>query len=166
VGEKIEALEVFHPDRMASRILGMGDVLTLVERAQDTIDTREAEKLQRRIMKDSFTLEDFLSQVKQLKKMGPLEDVMGMIPGFSKMKGIDLDENAMGRVEAIINSMTPEERLSPSVINGSRRRRIALGSGTRVQDVNRLLRDFEQVQKLFKNVKRGRLGGMLRGLTG
>ncbi len=162
VGEKLSALEVFHPERMASRILGMGDVLTLVEKAQDAIDEKEAEKLQQKILKETFTLEDFLGQIKQLKKMGPLEDILGMIPGFSKMKGIDLDETAIIRVEAIINSMTPAERNGPEIVDGSRRRRIAQGSGTRVQDVNRLLKDFRQVRKLFKHVKKGKLGGMMR----
>jgi signal recognition particle subunit SRP54 len=162
VGEKLAALEVFHPERMASRILGMGDVLTLVEKAQEAIDEKEAQKIQQKILKEAFTLEDFLGQIKQLKKMGPLEDILGMIPGLSKIKGIDLDEKAIIRVEAIINSMTPAERSSPEIIDGSRRRRIALGSGTRVQDVNRLLKDFQQVRKLFKNVKKGKLSGMLR----
>jgi signal recognition particle subunit SRP54 len=162
VGEKLGALEVFHPERMASRILGMGDVLTLVEKAQEAIDEKEAEKLQQKILKEAFTLEDFLGQIKQIKKMGPLEDILGMVPGFSKIKGIDLDEKAIIRVEAIINSMTPVERNDPDAVDGSRRRRIAQGSGTRVQDVNRLLKDFKQVRKLFKNVKKGKLSGMLR----
>ena len=140
----------------------MGDVLTLVEKAQDAIDEKEARRLQEKILKEAFTLEDFLGQIKQLKKMGPLEDLLGMIPGMSKMKGIDLDEMAMMRVEAIINSMTPGERNNPEVIDGSRRRRIAQGSGTKVQDVNRLLKDFQQVRKLFKNAKKGKLSGMLR----
>jgi signal recognition particle subunit SRP54 len=163
-GEKLAALELFHPERMASRILGMGDVLTLVEKAQDAIDEKEARRLQEKILKEAFTLEDFLGQIKQLKKMGPLEDLLGMIPGMSKMKGIDLDERAMIRVEAIINSMTPGERNDPDVVDGSRRRRIAQGSGTKVQDVNRLLKDFQQVRKLFKNAKKGKLSGMLRSL--
>ena len=167
VGEKLDALEVFHPERMASRILGMGDVLTLVERAQDAIDEKEAEKLQKKILKETFSLEDFLDQIKQVKKMGPLEDIMGLIPGMSRMKGINLDEGAMGRVEAIISSMTRQERLNPDVIDGSRRKRIAAGSGTRVQDVNRLLKDFEQVRKLFKNIKKGKMSGLMRSfLTG
>ena len=167
VGEKLDALEVFHPERMASRILGMGDVLTLVERAQDTIDEKEAEKLQKKILKETFSLEDFLDQIKQVKKMGPLEDIMGLIPGMSKMKGINLDERAMVRVEAIISSMTREERLNPDVIDGSRRKRIAAGSGTRVQDVNRVLRDFQEVRKLFRNIKKGKLSGLMRSfLTG
>jgi signal recognition particle subunit SRP54 len=167
VGEKLGALELFHPERMASRILGMGDVLTLVEKAQDAMDARQAELLQKKLLQEAFTLEDFLTQVKQLKKMGPLEDIVGMIPGLSKLKGIDLDETAIIRVEAIINSMTPGERVNPEIIDGSRRRRIALGSGTKVQDVNRLLKDFQQVRKLFKNMKKGKLSGLLRSfMTG
>ncbi len=162
VGEKLDALEVFHPERMASRILGMGDVLTLVEKAQETIDAKTAAKLEQKILKETFTLEDFLDQVKQIKKMGPLQDIMGMIPGFSKLKGVDLDEKAIVRVEAVINSMTPEERLRPEIIDGSRRRRVALGSGIRVQDVNKLLRDFDQVRKMLKHFRKGRLGGLLK----
>jgi signal recognition particle subunit SRP54 len=167
VGEKLDALEVFHPERMASRILGMGDVLTLVERAQDAIDDKEAEKLQKKILKETFSLEDFMDQIKQVRKMGPLEDIVGLIPGMSKMKGINLDERAMGRVEAIISSMTIDERLHPDVIDGSRRKRIAAGSGTRVQDVNRLLKDFQEVRKLFKNIKQGKMSGLMKSfLTG
>lgn len=160
VGEKLDALEVFHPERMASRILGMGDVLTLVEKAQEAIDAKDAARLEKKLLKDAFTFEDFLGQVKQLKKMGPLQDLVGMIPGMSKIKGLDLDEKAVARVEAIINSMTPGERLRPEIIDGSRRRRIARGSGIRIQDVNRLLRDFDQVKKLLRNVKKGRFGGL------
>jgi signal recognition particle subunit SRP54 len=167
VGEKLDALEVFHPERMASRILGMGDVLTLVEKAQSAIDAKEAAKLEEKLLRDAFTFEDFLGQVKQLKKMGPLQDVVGMIPGMSKLKGMDLDEKAVARVEAIINSMTPDERQRPEIIDGSRRRRIARGSGIRIQDVNALLRDFNQVRKLLKNVKKGKISGMMRPfLTG
>jgi signal recognition particle subunit SRP54 len=162
VGEKLEALEVFHPERMASRILGMGDVLTLVEKAQEAIDSKSAAKLEQKILKETFTLEDFLDQIRQLKKMGPLQDVMGMIPGLSKLKGVDVDERAVARVEAVINSMTPAERAKPEMIDGSRRRRIARGSGMRIQDVNRLLRDFEEVRKMLKHVKKGKLGGLLR----
>ena len=162
VGEKLDALEVFHPERMASRILGMGDVLTLVEKAQETIDAKEAERLEKKILKDSFTLEDFLDQIRQVKKMGPLQDLVGMLPGASKIKGLTVDEKAILRVEAIINSMTPEERLRPEIIDGSRRRRIARGSGIKIQDINKLLRDFEQVRRMLKNVKKGRMGGMLR----
>ena len=162
VGEKLEALEVFHPERMAGRILGMGDVLTLVEKAQETIDAKAAARLEQKILKESFTLEDFLDQVKQLKKMGPLQDIVGMIPGLSKLKGIDLDEKAVLRVEAVINSMTPGERRAPEIIDGGRRRRNARGSGIRIQEVNRLLKDFEEVRKMLKHVKKGRFGGMMR----
>jgi signal recognition particle subunit SRP54 len=162
VGEKLDALEVFHPDRMASRILGMGDVLTLVEKAQDAFDDKAAAKLEHKILKETFTLEDFLEQVKQIKKMGPLQDIVGMIPGFSKIKGVDIDEKAILRVEAVINSMTPEERRVPEIVDGSRRRRIAQGSGIRIQDVNRLLRDFEEVRKMLKHVKKGRFGGLMK----
>jgi signal recognition particle subunit SRP54 len=162
VGEKLDALEVFHPERMASRILGMGDVLTLVEKAQETIDAKDAARLEKKILKDTFTLEDFLDQIRQVKKMGPLQDLVGMLPGASKIKGLSVDEKAIVRVEAIINSMTPEERLRPEIIDGSRRRRIARGSGIKIQDVNRLLRDFEQVRRMLKNVKKGHLGGMLK----
>jgi signal recognition particle subunit SRP54 len=147
---------------MASRILGMGDVLTLVERAQESMDAKEAARLEKKMLKESFTLEDFLDQIKQVKKMGPLQDIVGMIPGMSKVKGLDLDEKAIVRVEAIINSMTREERVRPEMIDGSRRRRIARGSGMRIQEINRLLRDFEQVRKLLKNVKRGRFGGLMK----
>jgi signal recognition particle subunit SRP54 len=162
VGEKLDALEVFHPERMASRILGMGDVLTLVEKAQDAFDAKAAAKLEHKILKETFTLEDFLEQVKQLKKMGPIQDIVGMIPGFSKIKGVDLDEKAILRVEAVINSMTPGERRAPEIVDGSRRRRIAQGSGMRIQDVNRLLRDFEEVRKMLKHVKKGRFGGLMK----
>jgi signal recognition particle subunit SRP54 len=140
----------------------MGDVLTLVEKAQDAFDTKAAAKLEHKILKETFTLEDFLEQVKQLKKMGPLQDIVGMIPGFSKIKGVDLDEKAILRVEAVINSMTPEERRAPEIVDGSRRRRIARGSGIRIQDVNRLLRDFEEVRKMLKHVKKGRFGGLMK----
>ncbi len=167
VGEKLDALEVFHPERMASRILGMGDVLTLVEKAQEAIDEKEAARLQKKMLQETFTLEDFLDQIRQVRKMGPLEDIVGLIPGMSKMKGINLDEKAMGRVEAMISSMTREERLRPDIIDGGRRRRIAAGSGTRVQDVNRLLKDFQEVRKVFKRMRKGKLGGLMRSfLTG
>jgi signal recognition particle subunit SRP54 len=156
VGEKLDALEPFHPDRMASRILGMGDVLTLVERAQEAADVEKAAKLEEKLRKQSFTLEDFLDQLQALKKMGPLEQVLGMLPGAGKLGNIAVDEKAFGRVEAIINSMTPEERKHPAVIDGSRRKRIARGSGTSVQDVNRLLKQFEQMKKMMKQF--GKLG--------
>ncbi len=156
VGEKLDALEQFHPDRMASRILGMGDVLTLVERAQEAADLDTAAKLEEKLRKQSFTLEDFLDQLQALKKMGPLEQVLGMLPGANKLGKVAVDERAFGRVEAVINSMTLEERRNPGVIDGSRRKRIARGSGTSVQDVNRLLKQFEQMKKMMKQF--GKLG--------
>ena len=156
VGEKLDALEAFHPDRMASRILGMGDVLTLVERAQEAADLDQAAKLEEKLRKQSFTLEDFLDQLQALKKMGPLEQVLGMLPGANKLGKVAVDEKAFGRVEAIINSMTLEERKEPGVIDGSRRKRIARGSGTSVQDVNRLLKQFDQMKKMMKQF--GKLG--------
>jgi len=161
VGEKLDALEAFHPDRMASRILGMGDVLTLVERAQEAADLESATKLEEKLRKESLTLEDFFEQLQALKKMGPLEQLVGMIPGASKAGPVEVDEKALSRIEAIINSMTPEERRDPGAIDGSRRRRIAEGSGTTVQDINRLLKQFGEMKKLMKQFgrqgKRGRL---------
>ncbi|WP_258361095.1 signal recognition particle protein [Moorella sulfitireducens (nom. illeg.)] len=168
MGEKTEALETFHPDRLASRILGMGDVLSLIEKAQANLDVEKAKELQRKIRQQEFTLEDFLEQMKQMKKMGPLEDILGMLPGAGKMKqlkGIQIDPKELVHTEAIIQSMTPEERRNPAIINGSRKKRIAAGSGTRVQDVNRLLRQFEEAKKLMhflgeggnKIKKKGRL---------
>lgn len=160
VGEKPDAIEPFHPDRMASRILGMGDVVSLVEKAQEAIDLEEAQKLEKKLRKEEFTLEDFYAQLQQIKKMGPLEQILGMIPGLGKqLKNVPIDDHAFVRVEAIINSMTPEERRRPHIINGSRRRRIALGSGTRVQDVNQLLRQFDEMRKMFKKMKRGKFRG-------
>lgn len=154
VGEKLDALEVFHPDRMVSRILGMGDVLTLIEKAEAAFDEKKAKELERKIRKDSFTLEDFRDQIHQIKKMGSLESILGMIPGLPKkmrgMGGIDFDEKELIKVEAIINSMTPRERANFQMINGSRRMRIARGSGTSIQDVNRLLKQFAQVRKMMK----------------
>jgi len=153
VGEKIDALEIFFPDRMASRILGMGDILSLVEKAQSSIDRQKAREMERKIRQQEFTLEDFLEQMQQLKSLGPLEDLLGMIPGMGKhlktMKG-ELDEKELRRVEAVIQSMTVEERRNPSILNGSRKKRIARGSGTRVQEVNRLLKQFEESRKLMK----------------
>lgn len=163
VGEKLDALETFHPDRIASRILGMGDVLSLVEKAQETIDEKRAAELQEKLLKAQFTLEDFRQQLQQLKKMGPLDDLMGMIPGMSKFKGMQPQEKDLIKVEAIINSMTNQERNSPQIIGGSRKKRIARGSGTSVADVNRLLKQFQQMQKMMKQVRR--MGG-LRGLGG
>lgn len=155
-GEKLDALEMFHPDRMASRILGMGDVVSLVEKAEEAISLEEAEKLEKKLRKEAFTLEDFYDQLQQIKKMGPLDSILGMIPGLGgkAMKGLSIDEKAMLRVEAMINSMTKEERLKPHIIDGSRRRRVAKGSGTSVQDVNRLLKQFFMMQKMIKGISK------------
>ena len=165
VGEKLDALEAFHPDRMASRILGMGDVVTLVERAQEATDLEQAAKLEEKILKESLTLEDFAEQLSALKKMGPLEQLVGMMPGAGKLGKLDIDERALARVEAIIGLMTPEERRHPGVIDGSRRKRIARGSGTTVQDINRLLKQFDAMKKMAKQFgklgKRGKLPGMM-----
>ncbi len=152
VGEKLDKLEEFHPDRMASRILGMGDVVTLVEKAQMAIDEKEAEKLEKKIKENTLTLDDFLSQLQQVRKMGPMKDILGMIPGVGKkMKGMDIDENQLKRVEAIIRSMTLEERMNPEKIEGSRRHRISRGSGTNTQDVSQLLKQFKQMKKMFRS---------------
>ena len=156
VGEKLDALEQYHPDRMASRILGMGDVLTLAERAQEAADLETAAKLEEKLRKQSFTLEDFQGQLEAVRKMGPLEQVIGMIPGAGKVGQVAVDEKALTKVEAIIASMTPQERRNPNVIDGSRRKRIARGSGTSVQDVNRLLKQFESMKKMMKQF--GKLG--------
>jgi len=153
-GEKLQALEPFHPDRMASRILGMGDVLSLVEKAQATFDQKKAVEMERKLREQAFTLEDFLDQLKEVRKMGPLDELLGMLPGIGrKLQGIQVNEADLSRVEAIINSMTRRERLDPSIIDGSRRRRIAQGSGTHVQDVNRVLKQFYEMQKMFKRFK-------------
>jgi signal recognition particle subunit SRP54 len=162
-GERLEDLEPFHPDRVVSRVLGMGDVLSLIERAEAAIDQQDAEKLEQKIRANEFTLEDFRDQLKTIKKMGPLEQIVGMIPGMGNMKALadnKPDEKQISRVEAIINSMTPEERRKQHIINGSRRKRIAKGSGTSVEEVNRLLKQFVQMQKMLKT-----LGGMA-GLSG
>jgi signal recognition particle subunit SRP54 len=152
VGEKVDNLEAFHPDRMAGRILGMGDVISLVEKAQETIDAKTAQELERKLRRESFTLEDFLAELQRLKKMGPLDQVLGMIPGM-KIRGIaegDAGERELRKIEAIIRSMTPHERRDPNTIDGSRRRRIASGSGMTVQDVNRLLNQFQEMRKMMK----------------
>ncbi len=150
-GEKLDALDLFHPSRMADRILGMGDIVSLVEKAQQAIDEKEAAELQRKIAKNQFNFDDFLSQIQQIKKMGNLKDLASMIPGVGKaIKDIDIDDNAFKGIEAIIHSMTPAERQRPDIINSSRRQRIAKGSGTNIQDVNRLLKQFEQTRKMMK----------------
>ena len=155
-GEKLDALEKFHPDRMASRILGMGDVLTLVEKAQQQLDGEKAARLEEKLRKSQFTLEDFLDQLREVKKMGPLSQVLGMIPGMNRLPaGTEVDEHALVKIEAIICSMTLEERQKPAIINGSRRKRIAAGSGTSVQDVNRLMKQYEQMQRMVRTLGRG-----------
>ncbi len=155
-GEKMEALDLFYPDRMADRILGMGDIVTLVEKAQEQYDEDEARKLQKRIAKDQFDFNDFISQIQQIKKMGNMKDLMGMIPGVGKaIKNLDIDDNAFKGIEAIIHSMTPAERTNPLLMNGSRRKRIADGSGTTVADVNRLLKQFDETRKIMKMVGKG-----------
>jgi len=167
VGEKLDALEIFHPDRMASRILGMGDVLTLIEKAEATFDEKKAKELEKKIRKDSFTLEDFRDQLQQIRKMGSLESILNMIPGLpKKMKGmgeLQVDEKELGRVEAIINSMTLRERANFTIINGSRRLRIATGSGTTVQEVNQLLKQYAQTRKMMKQFSKMGSKGLGRG---
>ncbi|MCG5644514.1 MAG: signal recognition particle protein [Flavobacteriaceae bacterium] len=155
-GEKMEALDVFYPERMADRILGMGDVVSLVERAQDQFDEEEARKIQKKIAKNTFGFDDFLSQIQQIKKMGNLKDLMSMIPGAGKaLKGFDIDDDAFKHIEAIIHSMTPLERSQPSKLNASRKKRIAAGSGRSIQDVNQLLKQFEQMSKMMKMMQGG-----------
>ncbi len=166
MGEKLEALEPFYPDRMASRILGMGDVLSLIEKAQTVYDAEEAKKIEKKFRKDEFTLDDFLSQLQQVRKMGSLEQILGMIPGMGSVKkqleGVDFDLNGKEilHVEAIIRAMTPAERADTSIINGSRRKRIAKGSGTRVQDVNKLLKQFAEMKKMMKRMRKFQQGPM------
>ncbi len=164
IGEKLEALDVFHPDRMADRILGMGDVVSLVERAQEQFDEEKARKLQKKIAKNTFDFNDFLDQINQIKKMGNVKDLMGMIPGMGKaLKDVDIDDDAFKQVEAIIGSMTPQERSNPQLINGSRRKRIALGSGSSIQDVNRLLKQFEESRKMMRMFSnKGAMKNMMR----
>ena len=165
MGEKIEALDTFHPDRMAQRILGMGDIVSLVERAQEVFDEQEAEKIQKKLLKDQFTFEDFYTQSQQIKKMGNLKDLMGLIPGVGKaVKDLDISDDAFKGIEAIINSMTPGERQTPDIINGSRRKRIATGSGTDIQQVNQLLKQFEDMRKMMKSI--GKMQGAGRSMKG
>ncbi len=161
VGEKADALEAFHPDRMASRILGMGDMLTLIERAGETLSAEKVAEMERKLRRHQFTLSDFLEQLRQVRQMGPLDQLLEMIPGFAKAKasGLSVDEKQLGRVEAMIQSMTPQERATPAIIDGSRRRRIARGSGVTVQDVNRLLKQFEEARRLMRQVDERTRGG-------
>lgn len=165
-GEKMEAIDVFYPSRMADRILGMGDVVSLVERAQEQFDEEEARKLQKKIAKNQFGFDDFLKQIQQVKKMGNMKDLMGMIPGAGKMlKGIDIDDDAFKHIEAIIHSMTVEERTNPSVINSSRKKRIGKGSGTSVQQVNQLLKQFNQMSKMMKMMQGGGGRKMMQAMS-
>ncbi len=168
LGEKLDALEPFHPDRMASRILGMGDMLSLIEKAQEAVDKEEAAKLAKKLKKNSFDLEDFRTQLKQVKKLGGLESIIGMIPGMGKMKIPDaqVNEKELTKVDAIISSMTPKERADYTIINGNRRARIAKGSGTEVQDVNRLLKQFAEMRKMMKSMTSGKMGKMGRMFGG
>ena len=161
-GEKMDALDVFHPTRMADRILGMGDVVSLVERAQEQFDEEEAKRLQKKILKNKFDFNDFYNQIQQIKKMGNLKDLAAMIPGVGKaIRDVDIDDNAFKGIEAIIQSMTPKERTSPEVLNNSRRQRIAKGSGTNIQEVNRLIKQFEQTRKMMKMVTGSKMAGMM-----
>ena len=164
VGEKLDAIEPFYPDRMASRILGMGDVLSLIEKAEAAYDEKQAEELEQKLRKSQFTLDDFLDQFRQVRKMGPLKDILAALPGAdaAALQNAEIDEHAIDRVEAIILSMTPAERQKPALINGSRRRRIAAGSGTKIEDVNRLLKQFDQTCKMMKNMSQGKLERMLK----
>jgi len=156
LGEKMDAIDVFYPSRMADRILGMGDIVSLVERAQEQFDEEDAKRLQQKLAKDQFNFNDFISQIKQIKKMGNVKDLLGMIPGMGKaLKDVDIDENAFKGIEAIISSMTPYERENPAVLNGNRRKRIALGSGTEIAEVNRLIKQFEDTRKMMKLVSGG-----------
>ena len=166
-GEKMEAIDVFHPDRMADRILGMGDVVSLVERAQEQFDEEEARKLQKKIAKNQFGFDDFLTQIQQIKKMGNMKDLVGMIPGAGKaMKDVDIDDDAFKGIEAIIHSMTPSERSTPSTINSSRKKRIAKGSGSTVQDVNQLMKQFNQMSKMMKMMQGGGGRKMMQMMQG
>lgn len=166
-GEKMEAIDVFHPARMADRILGMGDIVSLVERAQEQFDEEEAKKLQRKIQKNKFDFNDFLNQIEQIKKMGNLKDLASMIPGVGKaIKDVDIDDNAFNGIEAIIRSMTPSERTTPEILNTSRRQRIAKGSGTSIQEVNKLVKQFEQTRKMMKMVTGNQMAGMMSRMKG
>ena len=169
-GEKMEALDVFHPSRMADRILGMGDIVSLVERAQEQFDEEEAKKLQKKIQKNKFDFNDFLGQIEQIKKMGNLKDLAAMIPGVGKaIKDVDIDDNAFKGIEAIIKSMTPKERTNPEILNQSRRMRIAKGSGTNIQEVNRLIKQFDQTRKMMKMVtgtNMAKMAGMMSKMKG
>ncbi|MCD4730023.1 MAG: signal recognition particle protein [Bacteroidales bacterium] len=166
IGEKMDAIDVFHPSRMADRILGMGDIVSLVEKAQEQFDVEEARKLQKKIAKNQFNFNDFLSQIKQIKKMGNVKDLMGMIPGVGKaVKNMDIDDDAFKGIEAIIYSMTPEERDDPKILNGGRRKRIARGSGSDIQEVNQLIKQFSETQKMMKMMSGGKGKNLMRAMS-
>ena len=169
-GEKMEAVDVFHPERMADRILGMGDIVSLVERAQEQFDEEEAKRLQKKIQKNKFDFNDFLKQIEQIKKMGNLKDLASMIPGVGKaIKDVDIDDNAFKGIEAIIKSMTPKERTNPEILNNSRRQRIAKGSGTNIQEVNKLIKQFDQTRKMMKmmtGTNMAKMAGMASKMKG
>ena len=165
MGEKLSELEVFHPDRMASRILGMGDILSVIEQAEQSIDLEEAEKLEKQLRKNKFDLNDYLSQLKQIKKMGSFSSILKMLPGMNKLGNIKVDDKEFDRIEAIINSMSSEERANPKILNASRRRRIATGSGTQVHDINKFMESFEMTQKMMKKMNdKGTMKKMMKGM--
>jgi signal recognition particle subunit SRP54 len=167
VGEKLSDLEPIHPDRMSSRILGMGDVLTMIEKAQTVFDEKKAVELEKRLRRNEFTLEDFRDQMVQIRKMGSMSELINMIPGMGKnkhLKNLEVDENEFIKIEAIINSMTPQERRQHTLIKGSRRKRIAKGSGTSVQDINNLLKNYTQVVKMMKKINKGGMRGIGQGM--
>ena len=166
VGEKLSELEVFHPDRMASRILGMGDVLSIIEKAEASLDLEEAEKLEAQLKKNKFDLNDYLAQLKQVKKMGSFSSILKMIPGMNKLGDIKIDDKEFDKIEAMINSMSAEERANPKILNGSRRKRIAKGSGRQVSEINRFMDSFEMTQKMMKQMKnKGNMRKMMKGLN-
>ena len=165
-GEKLDALDLFYPDRMAERILGMGEVVSLVERAQQVFDEEQAKKIQQKVKKNSFGFDDFLAQIKQVQKMGSMKDLVGMIPGANKISPDEIDEDAFKGIEAIIQSMTPKERSQPKLLNHSRKKRIALGSGSNVEDVNRLIKQFEKMQKMMKMVQKGGASKLMQMMKG
>lgn len=165
-GEKLDALDLFYPDRMAERILGMGDVVSLVERAQQVFDEEQAKKIQQKVKKNSFGFDDFLAQIRQVQKMGSMKDLVGMIPGANKISPDEIDEDSFKGIEAIIQSMTPKERSQPKLLNHSRKKRIALGSGSNVEDVNRLIKQFEQMQKMMKMVQKGGASKLMQMIKG
>jgi signal recognition particle subunit SRP54 len=166
IGEKLEALEPFYPDRMASRILGKGDIISFVEKAQQEFDLKESEKLEDKLKKNKFDFEDFLAQIRQIKKMGSLNSLLSMIPGVGNaMKGKEIDEKIFLRTEAIILSMTKKERENPNILNGMRRRRIANGSGTTIQEVNRIIKQFDEMQKMIRGFNKGKMKNMMKNMN-